>query len=168
MHIRTIEPEIGVSKLRRSHREGRVRCAEDLKGPHLRDNYCHCTPARSFSPFMIAFIVHMCKYQRFMNRRLTSAQSYPNLETILVVLEEVCELLGRRHPVVVEGAVPRSEVLEGKLVCLRQSTTTDITLKANLYASRVSSSWLTLQGPKSLLKQDMSSANMLSSGRIGH
>merc|ERR1719210_2548323 len=41
-------------------------------------------------------------------------------------------------------------------------------LKANLYASRVSSSWLTLQGPKSLLKQDMSSANMLSSGRIGH
>ena len=82
---------------------------------------------------MIAFIVHMCKYQRFMNRRLTSAQSYPNLETILVVLEEVCELLGRRHPVVVEGAVPRSEVLEGKLVCLRQSTTTDITLKANLY-----------------------------------
>ena len=110
----------------------------------------------------------MCKYQQLMNRQLISAQPHPNLETILVVLEEVCELLGRRHPVVVEGAVPGREVLEGKLVCLRQSTTTDITLKANLYASRVSSSWLTLQGPKSLLKQDMSSANMLSSGRIGH
>ena len=82
---------------------------------------------------MIVFIVHMCKYQRFMNRRTTSSQPHPNLETILVVLEEVCELLGRRHPVVVEGAVPRCEVLEGKLVCLRQSTATDITLKANFY-----------------------------------
>jgi len=68
--------EIGVSKLGSSHREGRVGCAEDLKGAH------------------------------------------PNLETILVVLEEVCELLGRRHPVVVEGAVPGREVLEGKLVRL--------------------------------------------------
>ena len=112
------EPEVGVSKLGSSHREGRVGCAEDLKGPHLGDNYCHCTPARPFSPFMIVFIVHLCKYQRFMNRRMTSAQSHPNLETILVVLEEVCELLGRRHPIVVEGSVPRCEVLEGKLVRL--------------------------------------------------
>ena len=117
---------------------------------------------------MMIIVMHMCKYQQFMNHRLISSQPHPNLETIFVVLEEVCELLGRRHSVVVEGAVPRCEVLEGKLLCLTKSTTTDITLKANLYASRVSSSWLTLQGPKSLLKQDMSSANMLSSGRIGH
>ena len=48
----------------------------------------------------------------------TNYQPHPNLETILVVLEEVCELLGRRHPVVVEGAVPRCEVLEGELVRL--------------------------------------------------
>ena len=68
---------------------------------------------------MIIIIMHMCKYQQFMNRQLISAQPHPNLETILVVLEEVCELLGRRHPVVVEGSVPRREVLEGKLVCLR-------------------------------------------------
>jgi len=68
--------EVGVSKLGSSHREGRVGCAEDLKGAN------------------------------------------PDLETILVVLEEVCELLGRRHPVVVEGTVPRREVLEGKLVRL--------------------------------------------------
>ena len=67
---------------------------------------------------IIIIIMHMCKYQQFMNRRLISSQSHPNLETILVVLEEVCELLGRRHPVVVERAVPRREVLEGKLVRL--------------------------------------------------
>ena len=49
VHIKTSEPEVGVSKLGSSHREGRVGCAEDLKGAHLGDNYCHCAPGRSLS-----------------------------------------------------------------------------------------------------------------------
>ena len=38
VHIKTSEPEVGVSKLGSSHREGRVGCAEDLKGANLGDN----------------------------------------------------------------------------------------------------------------------------------
>ena len=46
-------------------------------------------------------------------------RSNPDLETILVDLQEVGELLCRCHPIIVEGTIPGGEVLEGVLVGLQ-------------------------------------------------